>query len=152
MSHTLENKLLNLAQVFALIDNNNITLKEGAKLLNYSYWHFIRLYHHYQSQGLSNLFQKERKKKQQKLKIADIALHKEHYLKLEKPQLSLLCYFLYLDYPSFQKISSEWIRKTLIKENIYSAGIRGKVFRKRFEAPATRAFSPGRYYGISMDT
>lgn len=136
MQNKLENKLLNLAQVFALIDNNNLTLKQGANLLNYSYWHFIRLYHQYQIKGIANLFQKDKPRNNLKLSPADIELIKNLYLKLDNPPISLLRYFLYLDYPSFPKISSEWIRKILIRENIYSPGQRKKIFRKRFEAVA----------------
>ena len=65
----------------------------------------------------------------------DIKLLKGYYLELEKPQISLLRYFLRLDYPSFPDISCEWIRKTLIREKVYSPGDRRKVFRRRFEAP-----------------
>jgi len=44
MVSKLEDKLLNLAEIFALIDNSSITLNQGSKLLTYSYWHFIRLF------------------------------------------------------------------------------------------------------------
>jgi len=135
MSAKLENKLLNLAKVFSLVENRSITLKQGSKLLNYSYWHCTRLYQKYRKEGLKKLFKQEKKGKRRKLNEKDIALLKDYYLKLEKPQISLLHYFLRLDYPSFPKISQEWIRKTLIRENIYSPGARKKVFRKRFEAP-----------------
>ncbi len=132
MSQTLEIKLLNLAQIFSLIDNNNITRKDGAKILNYSYWHFVRLYHQYQTNGLTSLFQKDKPRNNLKLSRNDIVLLKNLYLKLDKPQISLLHYFLYLDYPSFPKISSEWIRKILIRENIYSCN-RSKTYYTVYE-------------------
>ncbi|MCX8015152.1 MAG: DDE-type integrase/transposase/recombinase [candidate division WOR-3 bacterium] len=136
MQNKLEYKLLNFAQVFVLIDNNHLTLRQGAMLLNYSYWHFTKLYHRYQANGLPNLFKKEKPKNNLILSQNDISLLKTYYLQLNKPPMSLLHYFLYLDYPSFPKISPEWMRKILTRENIYSPGERKKVFRKRFEAVA----------------
>lgn len=135
MVSNLEDKLLNLAKVFSLVENRSITLKQGSKLLNYSYWHCIRLFQKYRKEGLKKLFKQEKKGKPRKLSDKDKVLLKDYYLKLEKPQISLLRYFLRLDHPSFPDISQEWIRKTLIRENIYSPGARKKVFRKRFEAP-----------------
>jgi|GEM_PF-1925013 len=135
MSWKLEDKLLNLAKVFSLIDNKSINLKQGSKLLNYSYWHFTRLYKKYRKSGLKNLFVRERKRRRRKLREEDVELLKNYYLQLGKPQISLLLYFLRLDHHCFPEISSEWVRKILIKENVYSPSDRRKVFRKRFEAP-----------------
>ncbi|MEO0101333.1 MAG: helix-turn-helix domain-containing protein [candidate division WOR-3 bacterium] len=135
MAVKLENKLLNLAKVVSLIDDGHLSLKEGAELLNYSYWHFTRVYKRYKTQGFGNLFKRERKGETGKLKHEDIELLKEYYLNYGKPQISLLYYFLSLDYSSFPEVSAEWIRRILIREGIYSSGERRKVFRRRFEAP-----------------
>lgn len=131
----LENKLLNLTKVFSLIDNKVLTLNDAAKLTNYSYWHFARLYDKYQKSGIETLFKRNRNKKPSKLNDNDIELLKKVYLELNQPQISLLLYFTKLDYPAFPKISGEWARKLLIRANIYCPGERKKVFRKRFEAP-----------------
>lgn len=45
-------------------------------------------------------------------------------LKLARPQISMLMYFLYLDYPDFPKRSDEWVRKLLIKQGVYAVGKR----------------------------
>jgi transposase InsO family protein len=131
----LENKLLNLTKVFSLIENNVLTLNDAAKLTNYSYWHFTRLYGKYQKSGIETLFKRNRNKKPTKLNDNNIELLKKVYLELNQPQISLLLYFTKLDYPSFPKISGEWVRQLLIRENVYCPGERKKVFRKRFEAP-----------------
>lgn len=55
MSIKLEDKLLNLAKVFSLVENGSMTLKQGSKLLNYSYWHFTRLYKRYHKEGVEAL-------------------------------------------------------------------------------------------------
>lgn len=136
MYRRLEDKLLNLAKVFSLVDNKVLLLKEASKLLNYSYWHLTRLYKKYLKEGLGNLFVKERKRKMRKLKDEDVELLKNYYIFLGKPQISLLHYFLYIDHPDFPKLSHEWMRKILIREGVYCTGERKKVFRKRFEAPS----------------
>jgi len=135
MAFRVEDKLLNLVKVFSLVDEDHLSLKEGAKLLNYSYWHLTRLYKKYKTEGLNNLLKREREVKQRKLKSKDVKLLKEYYLKSGKPQISLLRYFLSLDYPSFPEVSKEWIRRILLREGVYSPGNRGKVFRRRFSAP-----------------
>jgi len=131
----LGDKLLNLAKVFSLADAKVLTLKAIASLTKYSYWHLTRLYKKYRKAGLKNLFRQERKSAPRKLERNDIDLLKRYYLTLGKPQISLLLHFLRLDHPSFPRISGEWTRKILIREGIYSAGERRKVFRRRFEAP-----------------
>jgi len=130
----LEDKMINLAKIFSLIENKVINLKEGSKLLNYSYWHFTKLYKRYKKVGLKELFKKERKRTKRKLKEKDIELLKTYYLKLDKPQISLLLYFLKIDHPSFPTLSKEWARQILIKEGLYIYKKREKIFRKRFEA------------------
>lgn len=135
MFFKLEDKLLSLAKVFSLVDAGTETLKGAAALTRYSYWHLTRLYKQYRKDGLKNLFQRERKPIPRKLARKDIDLLKRYYLSLGKPQISLLLYFLRLDHPSFPRISGEWTRKVLIREGLYSAGDRRKVFRRRFEAP-----------------
>lgn len=136
MSHTMEDKLLNLVKVFSLVVSKVLSLKEAAKLLNYSYWHLTRLYKKYLREGPGNLFVKKRKQKRRKLKDEDVELLKNYYISLGKPQISLLHYFLYIDHPNFPKISHEWMRKILIREGVYCPEERRKVFRKRFEAPS----------------
>ncbi|MEF3254838.1 MAG: hypothetical protein K6348_04650 [Deferribacterales bacterium] len=143
MSIKLEDKLLSLVKVFSLVENRSMTLKQGSKLLNYSYWHFTRLYKRYLKEGPKNLFKGERKRERRKMSEKDIELLKSYYLNLKKLQISLLRYFLKLDRPSFPDISCEWIRKTLIREKVYSPGDRRRVFRKRFEAPSTWNPYPG---------
>ena len=108
MVSKLEDKLLNLAEIFALIVNSSITLNQGSKLLTYSYWHFIRLFQKYRKVRLKNRFKLEKKSKPRKLSDNDKVLLKVYYLKLNKPQISLLHFFLRLDYPSFPVISQEW--------------------------------------------
>jgi len=136
MAFRLEDKLLKLAQVFSLVTNKSLTLKEAAQLSNYSYWHLTRLYKRHKRDGLKKLFKRNRMRRSRKLKESDIVLLKNYYLKLARPQISLLLYFFYLDYPTFPKLSGEWIRKLLIKAGVYAVGNRKKVFRRRFEAPA----------------
>lgn len=136
MVFRLEDKLLKLAQVFSLVANKSLTLKEAAQLSNYSYWHLTRLDKRHKQKGLKNLFRRKRMRRPNKLKESDIALLKDYYLKLDRPQISLLLYFFYLDYPNFPKLSGEWVRKLLIKQGVYAAGNRKKIYRRRFEAPA----------------
>jgi len=143
MSLKLVNKLINLTKVFSLIDNKILTLHDAAKLTNYSYWHFTRLYHRYQTQGPNQLFKPARKEPIRKFKPEDIEILKKTYLELNRPQISLLLYFTKRDYPSFPDISNEWARKVLIKENIYAPGNRKKVFRQRFEAPLPGLLTQG---------
>lgn len=135
MAFRLEDKLLKLAQVFSLVANKSLTLKAAAQLSNYSYWHLTRLYKRHKQDGLKRLFKRNQLRRPRKLRAADIVLLKYYYLKLGRPQISLLLHFLYLDYPDFPKLSDEWVRKLLIKQGVYSVGNRKKVFRKRFEAP-----------------
>jgi len=135
MPFTVGDKLLNLAKVFSLADAKVLTLRAIASLTKYSYWHLTRLYKRYRQDGLKNLFRQEQKRKPRRLKEKDLEFLKRYYLTLGKPQISLLLYFLGLDHPSFPKISGEWARKVLIREGLYSAGERRKVFRRRFEAP-----------------
>jgi transposase InsO family protein len=135
MAFRLEDKLLKLAQVFSLVANKSLTLKEAAQLSNYSYWHLTRLYKRHKQDGLKKLFKRNRRRRPRKFRESDIVLLKNYYLKLNRPQISLLLYFFYLDYPDFPKLSGEWVRKLLIKQGVYSVGNRRKVFRKRFEAP-----------------
>jgi len=136
MVFRLEDKLLKLAQVFSLVANKSLTLKAAAQVSNYSYWHLTRLSKRYKQEGLKNLFRRNRMRRSSKLKESDIALLKNYYLKLARPQISLFLYFFYLDYPNFPKLSGAWMRKLLIKQGGYSVGNRKKTYRKRFEAPA----------------
>lgn len=101
MPISLEDKMINLAKVFSLIENKFLSLKEGSKLLKYSYWHFTKLYKRYKKVGLKDLFKKQRKRKKMKLKDKDVEILKEYYLKLEKPQISLSLYFLKADFSTF---------------------------------------------------
>lgn len=135
MAINLEDKLLKLVQVFSLVANKLLSLKEAAQMSDYSYWYLTRLFKQYQQQGLKKLFKRKRLRKPRKLTATDMTLLKNYYLELDKPQISLLRYFLYLDYPAFPKLSGEWVRKLLIKLGVYAVGTRKKVFRKRFEAP-----------------
>jgi transposase InsO family protein len=112
MAFSLEDKLVNLAKAFCLVDKKASSLKEGLKML----------------------FKRKRETRPRKLEAKAIQLLRNYYIELERPQISLLMYFLYLDYPWFPKISCEWMRKVLIREKVYSVGPRKKVFRQRFEA------------------
>lgn len=132
----LEDRLLDLAKTFGLVDGRTMSLVEAATLTGYSYWHLTRLYRRYRTQGLKRLFQHHRNRPSAILTPQHVVQLKDYYLKLEKPQISLLLYFLRLDYPSFPEISREWARQTLIRNQVYSAGKRSKVFRCRFEASA----------------
>lgn len=143
MAFKLEDKLLNLAKVFSLVDNKSLTLVEAAYLAGYSYWHLTRLYKKYKEVGLKRLFKRQRKVRPRKLEAEDLELLKSYYQRLDKPQISLLLYFLGKDHPSFPKISGEWARKVLIREKVYSPGKRRKVFRQRFEAPFTGVLVQG---------
>lgn len=136
MAPRLEDKLVNLAKAFSLVDKKASTLKEAACLTGYSYWHLTRLYKRYKESGLKSLFKRKRETRPRKLEAKDIKLLNNYYVDLDRPQISLLMHFLYQDYPSFPKVSCEWVRRVLIREKVYSAGPRKKVFRQRFEAPS----------------
>lgn len=136
MAFRLENKLVNLAKAFSLVDKKASTLKEAADLTGYSYWHLTRLHKRYKEVGLNMLFKRKRETRPRKLEAKDIELLSNYYIDLDRPQISLLMHFLYQDYPWFPRISCEWARKVLIRQKVYSAGPRRKVFRQRFEAPS----------------
>lgn len=136
MLFKLEDKLLSLAKVFGSVDRHLTSLAEAATLTGYSYWHLTRLYRRYRQSGLKQLFRRHRDRQPAKLSPQHVTQLKNYYVELGKPQLSLLLYFLRLDYPSIPEISREWTRRTLIREQAYSPGKRTKVFRRRFEAPA----------------
>ncbi len=63
MQTNLEDKMINLAKVFYLIENKVLNLKEGSKILNYSYWHFTRIFKKYKEVGIKGLFKRTRKRK-----------------------------------------------------------------------------------------
>jgi len=132
----LEDKLLSLNKVFGLVDHGMMSLTEAARLAGYSYWHLTRLYRRYQKSGIRKLFQHHRSRPPAKISSRQIAQLRNYYIKLEKPQMSQLLHFFELDYPNFPPLSREWARRILIREQVYSPGKRGKVFRRRFEAPA----------------
>ncbi|MEO0069167.1 MAG: integrase core domain-containing protein [candidate division WOR-3 bacterium] len=134
MATKLENKIVKLSQVFTLVEQGSISLKDAAFLTGYSYWHLTRLYHRAQGVRLEQLFQP--KPPPRKLSQANVALLKNYYDKLKHPQISLLAHFLYQDHPTFPRVSEEWLRRVLIREQVYSPPSRGRVFRHRFEAPA----------------
>lgn len=130
-----EHKLVKLAQAFALVQNGSLSLKDAAALCGYSYWHLTRLYQKAQHIGLERLFQ-SKSPPPRKLSADDVALLKQYYTDNQRPQISLLSHFLYEDHPDFPKVSQEWLRRVLIREQVYAPDSRRKVFRRRFEAPA----------------
>jgi transposase len=131
-----EDRLLKLTQVFSLVDAGDMSLKTAAANTGYSYWHLTRLYRKALTDGISHLYAPRPAPKPRKLSEQDVALLRQRYKELEKPQLSLLRHFMQQDYPSFPAISEEWIRRLLIRAGVYSPGDRRKIFRRRFEAPA----------------
>jgi len=109
----LEDKLLSLAKVFGLVDRKSMRLVEAAKLAGYSYWHLTRLYRRYRQVGVKRLLQPRRDRPPARISSQQMALLKELYVKLEKPQMSQLLYFFELDHPDFPSLSREWARQLL---------------------------------------
>ena len=131
-----EDRLLKLTQFFSLVDAGSMSLKAAAANAGYSYWHFTRLYQKALTDGVDHLYAIRSAPKPRKLTEQDIVRLKQHYEDLNHPQLSLLMHFLRQDHPSFPAVSEEWVRRLLIRHQVYSPGTRRKVFRRRFEAPA----------------
>lgn len=129
-------KMGKLSIVFNMIDEGKVNLKTGSIIAGYSYWHFTRLYKKYRERGLDGLYKKERKRKWRKLRPEQRELLiKEFKGYDEEPSLSVLRYFMKMDYPDFPDISLEWIRKILIQSGAWEKGKRRTKFRERFELP-----------------
>lgn len=131
-----ENRLLTLTQLFALVRTKQMSRKEAAVTSGYSYWHLTRLYRRALAQGVDRLFAPPRVPCPRKLLPEHVAQIKQLYARLGQPQLSLLLHFLPQEYPSFPPVSEEWLRRLLIREQVYAPGTHQPTFRRRFEAPA----------------
>ena len=128
-------KMMKLKDIFKLVDNKRLKLKDAALLSNYSYWHFVRLHRRYRQEGITSLFKLERKQRQGRLTKNQVKILLDTYAELEKPSINLLRYFIMLDHPDFPHLSIEGLRKILIRYGVYDPGARKKKFRKRFEMP-----------------